>query len=123
MKRLPRLLIALGGALLVVAAAAVAVILSGYSLIVVENRGETPLTLSVEATHAGDFAWTGEIGGGGRTIRVAKFTADGGIRAACSDANGINRTTGGYVTTGWPHRVDVVAASCTEIRVDADLFP
>lgn len=118
-----RLLIGLVGAFLVLAAAAAAVVLSGRSLIIIENRGETSLTLSVETTHTGDFAWTGELGPGQRIIRTAEFTADGGVAAVCRDAGGINRTTGGYVTPGWPHRVDVVATSCTAIRVDADQIP
>jgi hypothetical protein len=123
MKGLPRLLIALSGGLLVLAVVAGAVILSGRSLIVIENRGETTLNLSVETTHAGDFSWTGELEPGQRILRTAKFTADGGVVATCRDASGVNRTTGGYVTPGWPHRVDVTAASCTAIRVDADQLP
>lgn len=122
MKR-PRLLISLGVAVVIVAALAAAVVMSGRSLVLIENRSDTPLSLTVQSTRSGDFSWTGSLPAGKRIVRTARFTADGGVVAICRDATGINRTTGGYVTPGWPHRVEVVAASCTALRVDADTIP
>ena len=123
MKGLRRLLIALAVGALFLAALAAAVVLSGRSLIIVENRGDAPLDLSVETTHTGDFSWSGSLPAGARIIRTARFTAGGGVVAVCRNADGIHRTTGGYVTTGWPHRVDVVAKSCGAVRIDADTIP
>ncbi|WP_332660096.1 hypothetical protein [Brevundimonas sp.] len=122
MKR-PRLLISLGVAVVIIGALAAAGIQSGRSLVLIENRSDTPLNLSVQSTHPGDFSWAGGLPAGKRIVRTARFTADGSVMAACRDTNGINRTTGGYVTPGWPHRVDVIAASCVALRVDADTIP
>lgn len=123
MKGLRRLLITLGVAALILAALAGVVVLSGRSLLIIENRGATALTLSVETTHPGDFAWSGNLPAGKRLIGIPRFTASGGVVAVCHNADGINRTTGGYVTTGWPHRVDVVVTSCGAVRIYADTIP
>ena len=123
MKGLRPFLISLGIAAVIVAALAIAGFLSGRSLVVIENRSDTTLRLSVESTHPGDFSWTGSLPAGKRLVRTARFTADGSVVAVCRDEIGINRTTGGYVTPGAPHRVDVVAASCGALRVDADTIP
>lgn len=118
-----RLLIALGIAVAILVALGAAVVMSGRSLVIIENRGEAPVALSVESTHAGDFAWSGSLGPKERLIRTARFTADGGVVAVCRDAEAIHRTTDGRVTRGWPHRVDVVATSCGSVRIDAARVP
>lgn len=123
MKGLKRLLVALAVAALILIALGAAVVWSGRSLVIIENRGGERLELSVETTHPGDFAWSGSLEPGKRVIRTARFTADGGLVAVCRNADGIHRTTGGYVSAGWPHRVDVVAANCAALRIDAAKIP
>ncbi|KQW79599.1 hypothetical protein [Brevundimonas sp. Root1279] len=123
MKGVRRLLIALGVAALILIALGAGVVMSGRSLVIIENRGDAPVDLSIESTHAGDFAWSGSLAAKQRVIRTARFTADGGVVAVCRDVEAIHRTTGGYVTTGWPHRVDVVASNCGSVRIDAARVP
>ncbi|RZJ31973.1 MAG: hypothetical protein EON85_02510 [Brevundimonas sp.] len=118
-----RLLIVLGGAVLFMGALAGGVVLSGRSLVIIDNRGQAPLTLEIETTHPGDFSWTGDVDAGERLFRVVRFSADGGVRAVCRDADGVHRTTGGFVTSGWPHRVDVIASGCATMRIEAERLP
>jgi hypothetical protein len=88
-----RLLIALGGAILVLALLAGAVVWSGRSLVIIDNRGDAALTVEVSATRAGDFAWSGELKGGQRLFRLATFRGDGAVRAVCRDGEGGYRAT------------------------------
>lgn len=118
-----RLLIALIGAAAFLGLLAGGVVWSGRSLVIIDNRGETALTLEVETVPPGDFRWAGELKPGQRLFRIAKFTGDRGLRAVCRDGDGVYRTTGGYVSAGWPHRVDVVASGCASIQIEADTLP
>ncbi|MFC7380201.1 hypothetical protein [Brevundimonas sp. GCM10030266] len=118
-----RLLIALVGAVVLLGALAAGVVLSGRSLVIIDNRSEANLTLMVEATTPGDFSWSGGLKPGQRIYRLPQFTGDSSIRASCTDAGGVYRTTGGYVTGGWPHRVDVIAAGCASMRIETDMIP
>lgn len=123
MKGARRLLIALGGAVLVLALLAGAVVWSGRSLVIIDNRGDAALTVEVSATRTGDFAWSGELKGGQRLFRLATFRGDGAVRAVCRDGEGVYRATGGQVSAGRPHRVDVVISGCAAMRIDADRLP
>ncbi len=118
-----RLLIALIGAVAFLGLLAGGVIWSGRSLVIIDNRGETALTLEVETVPPGDFHWAGELKSGQRLFRIAKFTGDRGIRAVCRDSDGVYRSTGGSVTPGRPHRVDVVASGCASIQIEAETLP
>jgi hypothetical protein len=118
-----RLLIAITGAVVLLGLLSAGVVLSGRSLVIIDNRGETALTLEVVSTVPGDFSWQGDLSAGQRVFRLAKFNASGAVRAVCEDDGGIHRTTGGYVTPGWPHRVDVVAAGCDAVRISAEQLP
>ncbi|WP_420479342.1 hypothetical protein [Brevundimonas sp. FT23028] len=118
-----RLLIALLGAATFLGVLAAGIVLSGRSLVILDNRSPATLALAVRSTTPGDFDWSGDLKPGRRVYRLARFTTDGGLRASCTDAEGVYRATGGYVTSGWPYRVDVVAAGCGAIRIDADRLP
>ncbi len=123
MTRGRRLLIAVGGVAVFFALVAGAIILSGRSLVIIDNRSNAPLTLEVASTIEGDFAWSGELKAGQRLFRIVRFTADGGVRAICRDEDGVHRTTGGHVQPGWPYRLDVLASGCGSVRIEADRLP
>ncbi|WP_439473193.1 hypothetical protein [Brevundimonas sp.] len=118
-----RFLIALVGAVAFLGLLAGGVVWSGRSLVIIDNRGETPLTLEVETVPVGDFRWAGDLKPGQRLYRIAKFTGDGSIRAVCRDGDGVYRSTGGHVSAGWPYRVDAVASGCASIQIEADRLP
>ena len=122
MKRAPRLLLALGVAVLIVAGLATAWVVSGRSLIVIENRSTAPLTLSVATVDAGLFSWTGEVAPRSRVLKAARVS-DSSFVVTCRDESGINRTRGGHVVPGRPQRVDIVAGSCAAIQIDVRTIP
>lgn len=118
-----RLLIAVIGAVAFLGVLAAGVVVSGRSLVIIDNRSEAALSLTVDSTTRGDFRWSGELKPRQRLFRLARFTADGGMSAVCRDAEGVYRSTGGHVAPGRPYRVDVVAASCASVRIEADTVP
>jgi len=124
--RLPRgglrLLIALGIAALIVFAAGLAVLKSERSLIIIENRSEAPLNLSVEMVNPGPFSWEGELAPKRRVIRTARLS-DNSFVVVCRNPDGIFRQRGGYVTSGMVQRIDIVATSCGSMRIDVQAIP
>jgi uncharacterized protein (DUF2249 family) len=115
-------LLALAVPILVFGAVAALVIASGRSLVVIHNRSGAPLNLSVETTRPGQFSWEGELDAGGRVIRTARFSENSFV-VVCRDEAGIHRTRGGHVSSGAPHRVDIVANGCASLKVDAASLP
>ena len=122
MKRGRRLLIALGVAVLILAGLAAAVFKSERSLIIIENRSMAPLTLSVEAVNSSQFSWTGELAPRRRVLKTARFS-DNSFVVMCRDESGIHRTRGGYVASGLPQRIDIVAAGCAAVQIDVRTIP
>ena len=117
MSRPKRWLIAAAVVLLALAALTAVILKAERSLVVIHNRSDAPLRLSVETTSAGQFAWEGELAPGERVVRVARFS-DNSFLVVCRDEVGVHRTRGGYVTNGMTQRVDVVAEGCASVRID-----
>lgn len=117
-----RLLLSLGVAGLIVAGLAFAVLRSGYSLIIVENRSAAPLTLSVETTAASPLSWTGELAARGRVVRTGRLP-DSSLLVVCRDEDGIHRTRGGFIVGGATYRIEIVAAGCDAVQIDARKLP
>ncbi len=122
MKRGRRLLIALGVAVLILAGLATAWLMSERSLIIIENRSMTPLTLSVETANTGQFFWTGVLAPRRRVLKTARVP-DTSFVVMCRDESGIHRTRGGHVAPGRPQRIDIVAASCAAVQIDVRTIP
>lgn len=122
MRRGRRALIALVVAVLVVAGLAIAVLQSKRSLIVIENRSDAMLNLSVETVNPSPFSWAGELAPGRRVIRTAHFSENSFV-VVCRDADGIYRTRGGYVTSSMLQRVDIVADGCGAVLIDVRTIP
>lgn len=117
-----RLLIALGVTAAVVVGLAMAWAFSGRALVIIDNRSDTALNLSVETANAGQFSWAGELAPRRRVIRTARFS-DNSFIIVCRDAEGIYRQRGGYITSRMLQRVDIVAASCSSVRIDVRSIP
>ncbi len=115
-------MISLGIAALIVLAGGLAVLRSERSLIIIENRGEAPLNLSVQMVNPSPFSWAGELAPKRRVIRTARL-ADNSFVVVCRNADGIFRQRGGYVTNGVVQRIDIVAANCGSMRIDVQAIP
>ena len=121
-RRLRRFLTAIVAAVVICGGLFAALVLSGYSLVVIQNRADTPIHLSVETRVPGQFSWTGELAGRQRVIRSARLT-DNSFVAVCRNPGGIHRTSGGYVTRGWPHLIEIDVHSCETMVVEARTLP
>ena len=122
MNRKWRLPVALGVTAAVVAGLAGAWGVSGRALVIIDNRSDAALNLSVETVNPGQFSWAGELAPRRRVIRTARFS-DNSFVVVCRDAEGIYRQRGGYVTNGMLQRVDITAASCSSVRIDVRSIP
>ena len=121
-RSLRRLLIALAVLAVIFGGLFGAAVLSGRSLVLIENRSDAPVDLSVETRTSGRFSWAGQLSPKQRVIRTARLTGDS-LVAVCREADSIHRTSGGYVTGGWPHLVGVGVNGCDAMRVDARRLP
>ena len=121
--RLSRWLLIAGAAvLLILSSFAVAVMIRSDSLVVIENRGDEPVQLSVEMANPGPYSWAGRLAPRQRVFGTARFS-DNSFIVVCRNADGIHRTTGGYVTNGAPQLVNITVAGCDAVRVDVEMLP
>lgn len=121
MKRLRWLPIAAAVLILLIVAAG-ALVLGERSLVVIENRGGSAAELSVGTSNPGQFSWAGRLRPGERVIRTSRFS-DNSFETVCRDETGVHHSGGGYVTNGWPQRVDIVVDGCAAVSVDVEPLP
>ncbi len=117
MRRRRRWLVAAAVVLLTLAALTAFILRGERSMVVIHNRSDRPLSLSVETTNPGQFAWQGELAPGARVFRIARLS-DNSFLVVCRDEAGIHRIRGGYVTNGMAQKVDIVASGCATVRID-----
>jgi hypothetical protein len=121
-KRLRWLLVAAAVLVTLLIGAIVALVLSERSLIIIQNRGETPVELSIETTNPSSFSWSGSLQPGERVFRTSRFS-DNSFQTVCRDETGTRRSGGGYVTNGVPQRIDIVVDGCEAVSVDVETMP
>ncbi|CAN7231693.1 hypothetical protein [Brevundimonas sp. LjRoot202] len=122
MRKLRWLLVAVAVAVTGVVVAAGSLVVSERSLIIIENRSNSAVELSIGMANPGQFSWAGRLRPGERVIRTSRFS-DNSFVTACRDETGVHQSEGGYVTNGWPQRIDIVVDGCPAVSVDVETLP